>query len=182
MKPRADKFLYGAERENLMDIQGEVQRHKAPIEEDDTISDVEKSNRVLFLYTAVAFDEGYRAAIKQLKEDVGQYCAVNKKLKKHKKNTLHYTETEEVTSLMPLIKRRIKSKRMIKAHKELKGEDFDQTTFILAMAIHTGFEHGFMKGSSVEETAKWVAKDDERAEMLVSLFNDLFKEHMGEQV
>ena len=177
MKLRADKFEIVADSEHLERIQGEVHRHKA-IYDGENLATREGANKILHLYMCIAFDEGYRAAIEQLKEDVGQYASKPIKLKRRsKKGFVEYSSSEEIQALQPLVKKRVDSKRQIKAQKQFDKEhnrEFEQERFILSMCIHTAFEGGYLKGSSVEETAKWIAKDQERADLIVNLMKEFF--------
>lgn len=173
MKPRADKFEYAANKEEIMTIQGEVQRHKSLFEDRKNIIEMEQANRVFYVYTPVAFDEGYRSFVKGLLESLDSITPHSKKLKRHKKGFTEYSTIEEVERLMPLIKKRINSKRLQKAQMQLckeEGRRFKEEMFVLMVCIHTGFEHGVIKAKRIEEMAKWLSEDQGKANLLVGLF------------
>lgn len=179
MNRRADKFDALASSEHLMQIQNEMLTHyKDDINALD-VSDMDRANIIVTYYLRIAIDEGYREAIKEYNELAGGYKPLE--VKPRQKDVLHYVEEGEDKSLVKLVKKRIKSKRQRKSYAELQelkeDERFPEEQFVLCMVCHTGFEYGFMKGSSVEEYAKMMNPDDpEKAKMFSELFNDIFKE------
>lgn len=174
MKTIVSKFTYAAKPKDLKIIQREVQKNADP-KYKTTIEDAE---RILHLYTAVAYDEGYRRAMSDFKDSIKDYHYAQEligrvKLKRRKKGFLHYTDLQDVSKLSPLIRKRMKSKTQRKnrlKYCEDVGIEFHEEDHVLSLCIHTGFEAGYIKGSSLEESAKMLCKDSERAEILMDLF------------
>lgn len=176
MKPRADYFLEIADTEAIKIIQSEVQKYKEDYEKEES----ESVHKVLLLYLQVAMDEGYRRVMEDMKKDDLTGSKIN--IVERKKGWFEYVEDhDEIKSLVPLVKRRINSKRMrnrIKKDWDKQGKEWSEDLFCLMTVIHTGWEHGYMKGTSIEETAKWVAKDQERADLLINMMKEFFPQEL----
>lgn len=182
---RADKFDYVAEKEDLMTIQGEAQKYQEDYAKIEDLS--KRANTTLYLYLQIAYDEGYRKVLAELKNEM-PHLSEQIKIVPRKKGWFEYIEDDTaIEKILPLLKKRIKSKRQRNAekkHKEEQGGEFSEEIFTLCMVIQTGFEQGYAKASSLEETAKIVCKDQERADLVMSLFNEMMedpkiKEHLN---
>ena len=193
MKRRADNFLMPCDWEAMEIIQREMQQYKEYL--DDIREKAEKAdnvnlyaNAILGLYLRIAMDEGYRRVIEELKHDYKDtpYILENIKEKPRAYNVVEYVDEGEDKTLAPLIRRRIKSKRQRKrwaqACADSPGQNDCEENFVLMMVIHTGFEHGYLKAQSIEETAKIICKDQERADMVVELFNEIFTPEVLEKL
>ena len=104
-----------------------------------------------------------------------------------KKGWFEYIEDhDEITKLIPLVKRRVNSKRMRKRVKkdwEEQGKDWDEENYVLMMVIHTGWEHGYMKANTMEHMAKITCGgDQERADMILGIFNQIFTDEVIEKL
>lgn len=177
MKFRADKFDVIAEAQDLMTIQGEAQKYKDQF--DGMEDNVDKANKLLTLYLQIAYDEGYRRVMRELKETM-KYVADKIDIVDRKVGCFEYIEDEDtIINIMPLVKRRIKSKRQRKAQAEYdkkQGREFEEERFVWSMVIHTGFEQGYCKANSLEETAKIVCGNEEKANIVMELFNEIMKQ------
>lgn len=173
---RADKFHMVAEPEDLMTIQGQAQLYKDQVDKIEDLRD--RANHTLLLYLQIAYDEGYRKVMRELKEDMS-YLKDQINIVDRRVGWFEYIEDENtITDLMPLVRKRINSKRQRNAEKKFKeeqGQEFSEEMFTLSMVIHTGFEQGYCKADSLEETAKIVCKDKERADLVMELFNEMLK-------
>lgn len=177
MTYRADKFHVVAESEDLMTIQGEAQKYSDQVKKIKDPKDA--ANHVLLLYLQIAYDEGYRKVMRELKEDMS-YMKDQINIVDRRVGWFEYIEDENtITDLMPLVRKRIASKRQRKAqekHDLENGREFEEERFVWSMVIHTGFEQGYCKADSLEETAKIVCKDKERADLVMELFNEMLKQ------
>lgn len=175
-KLRADKFDIIADKKSLMRIQGEAQKYK----DDYKVETIKDANMVLNLYAQIAFDEGYRYAFEETMVELKKvYEDGVKKPKKRRKGWFEYIEDGDLKKSFPLVKRRIDSKRQRKEQAKLdeeNGREFSEESFTLTMVIHTYFEAGYLKAQTIEEQAKIVCQDQERADLLVQLFGEVFKQ------
>jgi hypothetical protein len=177
-KLRADKFDIIADKKSLMKIQEQAQKYK---DDFGDISTIEGGNRLIHLYSQIAFDEGYRRCYQDTMETLKSYHPSGvKKPKRRRKGWFEYIEEGDIESIVPLIKRRIASKRQRKEQKKLdeeNGRKFCEEHFILSMAIHTSFEAGYLKADSIEEQAKIVCRDQDQANIVLQLLGEVFKEY-----
>jgi len=175
---RADKFDFHAADADIQVIQGEAQRYADDMDKMENTAN--KGNRILHLYLQIAYDEGYRSVMEELKLD--SLSGKNVEILPRKKGLFEYIEDEStISKIIPLLKRRIKSKRQrkeFKKHGEENGREFCEEMFMLSMVIHTGFEQGYAKADSLEETAKIICKNQESADMVMELFKELFPKEM----
>lgn len=183
MKFRADKFIYIAEEEDLMKIQEQTQFQAAARFDGDL--DVSSANSLLLLYLQVAYDEGYRRVMADLKQ-TAPYAKDNINIVERKLGWFEYIEdVKTVKGMLPLVRRRIKSKRQRAYHKkssEEQGREFEEEYFMISMIIHTGFEQGYAKADSFEETAKIICKNQEMADLTMELFGEMLKHEVSEEL
>lgn len=181
IKLRADNFIYPANDKAMMKIQEIFQKYY--LEEFDGLETTEEANLVLNVYAQIAFDEGYRKAIEEAKNEYGDYKKI--KAKPRKKGWFEYVDDGDLKESLNLCKRRINSKRQEKSRKQYcKDNDIEYSTehFTLSMVIHTYFEAGYLKAQSIEEQAKIFTGDKKRADLLVKIFNEYFDQLMGENL
>lgn len=160
MKLRADFFNVAADDEGLESIQTEIKKYIKDIEKLDENLQIDI---ILYTYLQIAMDEGYRRGLEELKKiDV---ASDKVKILPRKKGVFEYIDNgEEIKNLLPLVRRRINSKRMrnrIKKERLGKGKEWIEEQFVLSMVIHTGWEHGYLKANTVESIVKNVSDGDE---------------------
>jgi len=172
MKIRADRFTVLPGDEELEKIQEQVHLYSDWFDEEEM--DMKSANLLATIYLKVSMDEGYRCVFKKLAKEVPHKTIEEAP---RKKGCLEYVEDGEAEALLPLVKRRMNSKRQRKAFLKDKGE-FVEEYFLMSMVIHTGFEAGYNKAHTLEEIAKIISSDQERADMLV----ELFKEMVGKSI
>lgn len=182
-KPRADKFYAIADEEALGVIQGELQRYKDWFPKAESFEEKD-AHTLLFLYLQIAMDEGYRRAMEEMKKDV---AGGGVKIVPRRDGWFEYIDDDkEAKSLTPLVKRRVKSKRQRAAQKKLwegNGKKWSEEHFVLAMVIHTGWEHGYMKANTMEHVAKITCGGDkERADLILDMFNKVFAQYDYEEI
>jgi len=193
LKRRADNFIVPCDWEAFEIIQNEMKQYQDYLDETYKKAEEEEkpfiyANAILGLFLRLAMDEGYRRVIDELKEDYKDTPLIleNIKAKPRKYNVVEYVDEGEDKTLAPLIRRRIKSKRQRKKWKEACKDSPEQNdteeNFVMMMVVHTGFEHGYLKAQTIEETAKIVCKDEERANLVTELFREVFTPEVMERL
>lgn len=173
---RADSFYYPADNKAMMKIQEIMQKYyRDELGEPKTMED---ANIILNIYAQISFDEGYRRAIDEIRNEYSHISKLNNvKAKRRKKGWFEYIDDGDLKKSYPLCRKRIDSKRQRKARKdycEACGIEYSEEQFILTMVIHTFYEAGYLKAQSIEEQAKIVTGDEERATLLTDMFNEIF--------
>lgn len=179
-KLRSDNFLCPAEKNDVMKIQEQFLKYYK--DKFDELNSIEEANHVLSIYASIAFDEGYRKAIEETKDIMGN---INKiKAKPRKKDFFEYVEEGDLKNSLNLCKRRMKSKRQRKHREEYCkscGIEFEEEQFTLSIVIHTYFEAGYLKAQSLEQQAKILTGDGEKASIIVDMFKECFDEYVEKQ-
>ena len=161
-----------------MQIQEIASNYNKEIQELEFKNDWNKANRVMMLYAQIAYDEGYRKAMRELKEERQMYSD-KIQIKPRKHGLFEYVEDfKTISDIVPLIKKRMLSKRQkasFKKHKESQNQVFTEEMFMLSMALHTGFEQGYAKASSLEETVKIVCSNPDVAQMAIEMFEEMLE-------
>ena len=180
IKLRADNFVYPADDKSIMKIQEIMQKYyKDEFGEPETI---DQANTILNVYAQIAFDEGYRKAIEEAKDEYSKYSHIKTiKAKPRKKGWFEYVDEGDLKKSFNLCQRRIESKRQKESRKKYCEDNsmkYTEESFVLSMVIHTYFEAGYLKAQSIEEQAKIFTGDEERANLLVQMFNECFEQIM----
>lgn len=180
IKLRADNFIYPANNKAIMKIQEIMQKYyKDEFGEPETI---DQANTTLNVYAQIAFDEGYRRAIDEAKDEYSKYSHIKTiKAKPRKKGWFEYVDEGDLKKSFNLCQRRIESKRQKESRKKYCEDNnikYNEESFILSMVIHTYFEAGYLKAQSIEEQAKIFTGDEDRAKLLTNIFNEVFGQVM----
>ena len=177
-KLRADSFLYPADNKAMMKIQEIMQKYyRNELGEPETMED---ANAVLNVYAQIAFDEGYRRAIDEAKKDY-KFIAKHRKIKAkpRKKNWFEYIDDGDLKNALPLCQKRIDSKRQKKSRIKYCADnkiEYSEEQFVLSMVIHTFYEAGYLKAQSIEEQAKIVTGNEDRAKLLSNMLKNVMED------
>ena len=177
---RADKFYADAvpnqkQRLKIADLAGKYREEKDQLE-----TEKEQANFTLNVFAHVAYDEGYRAALKSIKDDAYDLVKKDIKIKRRKHGEFEYISSPELIPqvMKRIVKKRVNSKRQWKAWKESRteGEHDSFEMFMLAMVVNSCFETGYLECMSINGIIKAYCGDNEEKEQL---FHDIFDEVLG---
>lgn len=177
---RADKFYADAtpdynQRLKIADLAGKYEEDKNKLE---TLED--QANFTLNVFAHISYDEGYRAAIKELKKDAHEISKKDIKVKRRKHGQFEYVSSPELIPqvMKKIVKKRVNSKRQWKSWKEAReeGENDSFEMFMLAMVVNSCFETGYLECMSVNGIIKAYCGDDKEKEQM---FHDIFDEVLG---
>jgi hypothetical protein len=170
-----DKFKYTPSYKERMKIQERFQKTNI----DRNVTDEQLMESIVFYYTAIAFDEGFRSATKENVETLKDYIYKDhlnmpKPLKRRSKKVLHYAVPEGVVILYDLIEKRLKSKKLRKnqyLYWQEQGIKFEEEMFLIMVCMNTGFEAGFSKASSMEHFIKSVS-NEQISDIIINMIKD----------
>lgn len=163
---KINKFMITPTMKDYDKITKFVNRLKTDIKEGSD-KEEDRINAIINIYAMTAIDEGIRKALSELKH----------KSERRRKKDLVYGNIELAKSLSKtgITQKRINSKHLLNS---FKATDADDTEFILAMIMISGFEYGYMKmfcdTSFLIDT---VVRNDE----LIPIMNDLVKHLLDSQ-
>lgn len=176
-----DFYEYPAKSKTLEKIQERVQKHikKYDFEKSlEGLKDFEKCNAIFSLYGFIAYEEGYRVGLKELKKENPKI-----KIKRRTDKELVYVieDQEEKSRLTKLVQERIDSENLKMAREEYCLEnrvENSNESAALSITIHTFYEAGYIKATlDVKEMFKNMYSDDpKKAQEMAEMFTDLFQE------
>jgi hypothetical protein len=168
---RADKFNYVANSIELEKIH-EIAQLKGSLLELDGLSEMEQADAILTLYGFIAYEEGFRKGLNELKELTSKVT-----IKKRSKNKFIY-KTNNQEQIVNLIRKREKSKRMRKGRAEYcldnKIENHNET-FLLSLVINTFFEAGYtdITYDTSEVVSNMYLEDEEKSKEISKMIDSI---------